>query len=191
MRLCALRNSFTLAFDSSHSIPFASQDIRFTFRHHLSLSAAFASNSCHVRLGSTSMSKSPSRLLLCINSATFLINLCSLVRVSFFRRKMCPSHLSLRARIHCSMLKVVVLLDASSCLDFPVMCESMYAFAPLMHRDASSSKSHASDPYTRILQHAAMYKRTFKSSFKLEAHTCRNVPARCFAIAQRLRTSGI
>ena len=69
---------------------------------------------------------------------------------------MCPSHLLRRARIHHRRLKVVVLLDASSCLVRLVICDSIYALAPFIILHVLLSSGHASDPYVIMEQQPDM-----------------------------------
>ena len=55
------------------------------------------------------------------------------------------------------MLNDIVASVASSHLDFPVICDSMYAFAPFRRIHATSSRSQASAPYVDMLWHADIY----------------------------------
>ena len=89
------------------------------------------------------------------------------------------------------MLKVELAAVASQRFVLPVMCESIYALAPLVTLQASSFRSHPSEPYTKMLQHAAMYSRSFRDSGKSAAHMCLRLPARTFARSHFERTSGI
>ena len=59
-----------------------------------------------------------------------------LIRRPLSRHKMCPTHFRRRARIHVIMLKVVVAVVVSSCFVIPVICDSIYVFAPLMRLQA-------------------------------------------------------
>ena len=119
--LAAFLFSFTLAFDCVHAIPLAAQLIFLTLVRHVSRSLAVVKRSSHVIVSGMSIRRSPHWRLWNMNSTTFLTSLCSLVCAIFFIRKMWPSHFSLRDLIHRRMLKVVVLVEASSRLDFPVM----------------------------------------------------------------------
>lgn len=144
-RFCLVRT-----FEASHSSPLALIRIFATSCHHWSLSAAFFCRSGQLMSSSTSMSKSPARLYSCI-----CLTACLIILSSFIRR-MWPSHFFRRARIHHRRLKVVVALEASSCLVRPVICDSMYALAPFIILHVSSSSGHASDPYVSMEQQPDM-----------------------------------
>ena len=107
-------------------------------------------------------------------------------------RRIWPSHLSLRARIHINRLNVHVSAEASCFLSLPVMCDNIYAFAPFNALHATSSSSQASAPYVIMLQHPAMYSLSLRSSdSSVELRICRSCPALAFAMAILRRTSGM
>lgn len=156
---------------------------------HASRSSAAICRSLQL-VSSTSMRISPSCLLSNITLRVSLIWRGSSLLL-FFMRIMWPTHRRRRARIHAIMLKVVVVAVASVCFDRPVICESIYALAPLIHLQASSFRSHPSDPHTKILQQAETYSRSLSLSGRFAAHMCRRVPARTFARSHFDLTSGI
>ena len=91
--------------------------------------------------------------------------------------RMCPSHWCLRARIHITMLKEVVVGDASSCLVRPVMCDTIIVFAPRKWLQTSFVRCHPSLPYVIIEQQPATYNRILSISCSSAAHSFRSFPA--------------
>ena len=123
--------------------------LRFTsatsFRHCV-LSLAISSNCCHWSVGA-SIIKSPSHEFSKMCLAAWKRSRCSeCCLVSSWSRSMWPTQRRRLARIQLMMLKVVVRLLASSCLDLFVMWESIIAFAPFMIAHVCASRCHASDP---------------------------------------------
>ena len=130
----------TSAVDSTHVFAFASLCILRTLSLHPSLSRASSTSASQLSDGSTSISISPSCRCpcMCLMACFTSRSSCSL--------KIWPSHLSRLALIHSSRLNVHVSAVDSCLLGFPVICDSIYAFAPFSARLACSSSSHASAP---------------------------------------------
>ena len=181
---------FMLVWEVIQSVPLARALIFATLTFHASLFAAIACSSVQFRFASTSIKRSPSRRNLCMWRTACLMSL-SVPSLFGWSRRMCPSHFILRARIQSSRLKVVVLCDASSCRERPVICDNIKAFAPFIILQVLSSSGHASEPYARIEQHPDTYSLMRRSSStSCACSMCLSLPARDRACAIRLRTSG-
>ena len=66
------------------------------------------------------------------------------------------------------MLKVVMTVVVSLCFVFPIICDSIYALAPLIRLNVVLFRIHPSDPYVRMLQHATIYRRNFRDNGSLD-----------------------
>ena len=121
--LIAFRRFFLLAVDSHHDLALAARFILRTLVFHSALSCAICTSAVQLTFGSMSISMSPNWRNSCMCRIAFFIKRSSCTKVlsslvfSFHvlsgRRRMCPSHHNLLARIQSSRLKVVVSAEAS------------------------------------------------------------------------------
>ena len=134
-----------------------------------SLSTAYVQSSRHDLVVGASMRRSPFVGFLYIAYAACLICL-SLPSLS-----MCPSHCSRRARIHITTSNVLSAV-ASSRIVLPVIVLTILEFAPLSAAATAFVIFHASDPYVRILQTHALYRRILRFMCRsLSLHRCLSI----------------
>ena len=152
--------------------------IAHTHIFHLSLSQA-CSHRCHHDLYcGTSINRSPSTLFLNISKTVFLM-----VR-SFPSRRMCPSQVSLCARIHLTMSKLCHFGDSSWCGGLSDITLIICVLAPLRFLTVSVLISHASYPYTKILHTLDLYKSSLRLYWRaLSFHRCLIFPNLVWTLA--------